>query len=219
MTTRRPATDHRKGTDHVLNRSARTRTTALACAAGLALLVATGCEEDAASGKPGDGKGPAASAGGALDGGRPLALGKAAAITYKGGSDNARGTLKVAAQSVVKGSRADLPKSSLQAADRKLQPYYVTMTFKNIGDASIHYPFLNTPTSLEDSGGTPQEVLITADEGVKRCPGKDPDDFGTGDTATLCKVFLLPKGATPATVTYATGDGTESPVSWKVPME
>jgi hypothetical protein len=202
----------------VLNRSAPTRIAALACAAGLALLV-TGCEDDAASGNAGRGPGTAASAGGARngDGGSTLALGKATTITYKRGSDNVRGTLKVAAESVVMGSRADLPKSSLRGADRKLRPYYVTMTFKNIGDAAIHYPFLNTPTSLEDSGGTPQEVLITADDGVKRCPGEDPDDFGTGDTATLCKVFLLPKDATPATVTYATGDGTERPVSWKVP--
>ncbi|MGY0060138.1 hypothetical protein ACWY4P_26950 [Streptomyces sp. LZ34] len=200
----------------MLNRSALPRVAALACAAGLVLL-ATGCEEDAASGQAGRGPGPAADGSLNGDGGRALALGKATAITYKGGSDNGRGTLKVAAKSVVKGSRADLPKASLQAADRKLQPYYVTMTFKNIGDASIHYPFLNTPTSLEDSGGAPQEVLITADDGVKRCPGEDPDDFGTGDTATLCKVFLLSRGATPATVTYATGDGTERPVSWKVP--
>ncbi|MES4902440.1 MULTISPECIES: hypothetical protein [unclassified Streptomyces] len=202
----------------MLNRSTPPRIAALACAAGLALL-ATGCEDGAASGKAGRGRGPAASADGAVngDGGGALALGKATAITYKGGSDNVRGTLKVAAESVVKGSRADLPKASLQGADRKLQPYYVTMTFTNIGDASIHYPFLNTPTSLEDSAGASQEVLISEDDGVKRCPGEDPDDFGAGDTATLCKVFLLPKGATPATVTYATGDGTERPATWKVP--
>ncbi|NUP35824.1 MAG: hypothetical protein HOY76_02080 [Streptomyces sp.] len=205
----------------MLNRSALPpRLAALACAAGLALL-AIGCEDDDAPGEgAGRGPGPATSADGALngDGGRALALGRATAITYKGGSDNVRGTLKVAAESVVKGSRADLPKASLQGAERQLQPYYVTMTFKNIGDAAIHYPFLNTPTSLEDGGGAPQEVLITEDDGVKRCSGKDPDDFGTGDTATLCKVFLLPKGATPATVTYATGGGTERPASWKVPQ-
>ncbi|OMI38691.1 hypothetical protein [Streptomyces sparsogenes] len=204
----------------MLNRSPRTPAAALLCAAGLALL-ATGCEEDTAAAQPGRGPGPAASRGRALDGDSKgdgaLALGKAAAITYKRGSDNVRGTLKIVAKSVVRGSQADLPKNALRAADRRLRPYYVTMTFTNVGDAAIHYPFLNTPTGLEDRVGVPQEVLITADEGVKRCPGKDPDDFGAGRTVTLCKIFLLPRGTAPATVTYATGDHTERPVAWKLP--
>lgn len=204
----------------MLNRSARARATALTCcAAGLALL-ALACEDDAASGRPGRGPGTAGSTDDRAPGGgghRTLALGKATAVTYKRGSDNVRGTLRVTAESVAKGTPADLPQGSLQTSDHGLRPYYVTMTFRNIGEDSIHYPFLNTPTSLEDGGGASQEVLITADDGVKRCPGKDPDDFAAGDTATLCKVFLLPKGVTPATVTYATGGDTEEPVSWKVP--
>jgi hypothetical protein len=195
---------------------------ALTCAVCVALL-ATGCDDDAAQDGGGADDGasakahPAVSASKAADsdGGKTLALGEATLITYKRGSDHVRGTLKVTAVSVRKGKRADLGTLKLDAGARALQPYYVTMSFKNVGDRSLHYPFLNTPTGLEDSSGVDDQTLITADDEVKPCPGKDPDDFAKGASTSLCKVFLLPKTEKPTVVTYSTGDNTKKPVHWK----
>lgn len=225
------------------NRSIRrTRRTAAAllCAAGLA-LGATACNEDTAqdagsSESPAKDKKPTAPAskgsdtgnnGGSgsdqgsggtddkavdADANKTIPLGQKSALTYKRSKKVA--TLEVATQSVAKGSQADLSGLRLESEAKSLQPYYVTMTFKNIGDNSLKYPFLNTPTSLRDSKGNGAKTLITSDDAVKSCPGKDPDDFGPGANATICKIFLLPKGETPSVV-YYTGDFDKGPVYWK----
>ncbi|ADI08365.1 hypothetical protein SBI_05245 [Streptomyces bingchenggensis BCW-1] len=201
-------------------RSTRNRTAvAVLCAAGFA-LVATGCNDNLAQ----DGgsteapskapKKPSASASKAVDSdaGKTLALGESTPITYK--RSDKTGTLRIAAKSVVKGAQSDLDKVALNAEERKLQPYYVTMSFENIGKNSIHYPFLNTPTHLRDSRGEEAKSLITLGGDVTKCPGEDPDDFNANDTATLCKVFLLPSGETPSVVSY-TGDFDKEPVFWR----
>ncbi|MDX3227094.1 hypothetical protein [Streptomyces sp. ME19-01-6] len=201
-------------------RSTRNRTAvAVLCAAGFA-LVATGCNDnlaqDGGSETPSKApKKPSASASKAVDSdaGKTLALGETTPITYK--RSDKTGTLRIAAKSVVKGAQSDLDKVALKAEERKLQPYYVTMSFENIGKNSIKYPFLSSPTNLRDSRGEDGKSLITLDGDVAKCPGEDPDDFNKGNTATLCKVFLLPSGETPSVVSY-TGDFDKEPVFWKV---
>ncbi|MDW6061418.1 hypothetical protein SAZ11_29610 [Streptomyces sp. FXJ1.4098] len=201
-------------------RSTRNRTAVAAlCAAGFA-LVATGCNDNLAQ----DGGStetpskapakPSASASKALDSdaGKTLALGESTPITYK--RSDKTGTLRITAKSVVKGAQSDLDKVALKAEERELQPYYVTMSFKNIGKDSIHYPFLISPTNLRDSRGEDGKSLVTLDGDVTKCPGEDPDDFNANDTATLCKVFLLPSGETPSVVSY-TGDFDKEPVFWR----
>ncbi|MCQ6245332.1 hypothetical protein [Streptomyces malaysiensis] len=205
-----------------LPRTARSGTarsgTALLCALGVTLLglTTTGCEDDtaAASGR----RQPATRADLAADsdGGKTLRLGEPTSITYKSGSDHLRGALRVTAVKVRKGTHAQLRTAGVDASDvRTTQPYYVTMTFENIGENSLHYPFLNTPTGLEDTGGVDEQPLITGDTEVAVCRGKDPDDFAVGAKVSLCKVFLVPNGIRPSVVTYSTGDDTKRPVSWK----
>ncbi|WP_448330835.1 hypothetical protein [Streptomyces sp. DSM 41534] len=205
-----------------LSRTARSGTarsgTALLCALGVTLLglATTGCEDDtaAASGR----RQPATRADLAADsdGGKTLRLGEPTSITYKSGSDHMRGALRVTAVKVRKGTHAELRTAGVDASDvRTTQPYYVTMTFENIGENSLHYPFLNTPTGLEDTGGVDEQPLITGDTEVAVCRGKDPDDFAVGAKVSLCKVFLVPNGIRPSVVTYSTGDDTKRPVSWK----
>ncbi|MET7762406.1 hypothetical protein ABZS71_10290 [Streptomyces sp. NPDC005393] len=194
--------------------------TALVCVLGIALLT-SGCEDDdtaSARRQPAVQADRADRAGGGAadsDGGKTLPLGEATSITYKRGSDHLRGTLRVTAVSIRKGTRAELTQAGSHSDARTTHPYYVTMTFENTGDSSLHYPFLNTPTGLEDTSGVDAQPLITADDGVKPCRGKDPDDFAAGASATLCKVFLVPKGERPSVVTYSTGDDTKRPVRWK----
>ncbi|MDT0545651.1 MULTISPECIES: hypothetical protein [Streptomyces] len=199
-------------------RSTRNRTAAaVLCAAGFALL-ATGCNDnlaqDGGDDTPTKTPKPSATASKALDSdaGKTLALGETTPITYK--RSDKTGVLNIAAKSVVKGSQSDLDKVALNAEERKLQPYYVTVSFKNIGKDAIEYPFLNTPTHLRDSRGEEGKSLLTLGGDVAKCPGEDPDDFKAGDTATLCKVFLLPSGETPSVVSY-TGDFDKEPVFWK----
>ncbi|WP_431774333.1 hypothetical protein [Streptomyces cucumeris] len=223
------------------NRSARrTRRTAAAllCAAGLA-LGATACNEDAAQDtgssespaakdkKPADPAGKGQDTGGAgndqgsggsggkgvdADANKTIPLGQKSALTYKRSKKVA--TLEVTARSVAKGSQSDLSGLRLESDAKALQPYYVTMAFKNIGDKSLKYPFLNTPTNVRDSKGNPAKTLITSDDAVQSCPSKDPDTFAPGDDATICKIFLLPKGEAPSLVSY-TGDFDKGPVYWK----
>ncbi|MEU1907385.1 hypothetical protein [Streptomyces hygroscopicus] len=192
--------------------------TALLCALGVALLglATTGCEDDtAASGRRQSAT--RADVAADRDGGRTLPLGEPTSITYKRGSDHVRGALRVTAVSVRKGTHTELRKAGVTPSDvRTTQPYYVTMTFENLGGNSLHYPFLNTPTGLVDTSGVDDQPLITGDTEVTACPGKDPDDFAVGAKVSLCKVFLVPHGVRPSVVTYSTGDDTKRPVSWKV---
>ncbi|MFE2181162.1 hypothetical protein [Streptomyces sp. NPDC059455] len=209
------------GGPSMLNRppSAAARSgTALVCALGVTLLAlaTAGCEDDTAtSGR----RQPATRADMAADsdGGKTIRLGEPTSVTYKRGSDHMRGALRVTAVSVRKGTPAELRTAGVKPSDvRTTQPYYVTMTFENIGENSLHYPFLNTPTGLEDTAGVDDQPLITGDTEVTACPGKDPDDFAVGAKVSLCKVFLVPNGIRPSMVTYSTGDDTKRPVSWKV---
>ncbi|AEM88398.1 hypothetical protein [Streptomyces violaceusniger] len=200
-------------------RATRSRA-ALICALGVTLLglATAGCEDDTAA--SGSGQRQSATRADLAtdgDGGKTLRLGEPTSITYKSGSDHIRGALRVTAMSVRKGTHAELKKAGTEPSDvRTTQPYYVTMTFENIGENSLHYPFLNTPTGLEDTNGVDDQPLITGDTEVAACPGKDPDDFAVGAKVSLCKVFLVPNGIRPSVVTYSTGDDTERPVSWKV---
>ncbi|WAP57020.1 hypothetical protein [Streptomyces sp. S465] len=194
--------------------------TALLCALGVTLLglATAGCEDDtaAASGRQ-QSDATRADVAADSDGGRTLPLGEPTSITYKSGSDHMRGALRVTAVSVRKGEHDELRTAGAEPSDvRTTQPYYVTMAFENIGENSLHYPFLNTPTGLEDTSGVDDQPLIAADTEVAACPGKDPDDFAAGAKVSLCKVFLVPNGARPSRVTYSTGDATKRPVSWKV---
>ncbi|MGP3944346.1 MULTISPECIES: hypothetical protein [Streptomyces] len=200
-------------------RTTRFRAT-LVCALGVTLLglATAGCEDDTAASdsvrRQSATRADLATDG---DGGKTLRLGEPTSITYKRGSDHMRGALRVTAVSVRKGTHAELKKAGTEPSDiRTTQPYYVTMTFENVGENSLHYPFLNTPTGLEDTNGVDDQPLITGDTEVAACPGKDPDDFAVGAKVSLCKVFLVPNGSRPSVVTYSTGDDTERPVSWKV---
>ncbi|MEU4892311.1 hypothetical protein AB0B12_11715 [Streptomyces sp. NPDC044780] len=210
-------------------RARRTRAAAaLACATAVALL-ATACNDDAAqdaggSESPAATQKPSASASKGADKadktdkavdsdtGKTLALGETTALTYK--RSNKVATLEIATKSVQKGSPADLADLNMDADAKAMQPYYVTMSFKNIGDQALHYPFLSTPMALRDSQGNPGKVLITSGDAVPQCEDEDPDDFAVGASTTLCKIVLLPKGQTPSVALY-NGDFDKEPVYWK----
>ncbi|MEV7089498.1 hypothetical protein AB0O07_27010 [Streptomyces sp. NPDC093085] len=209
---------------------------ALLCATSLVLL-ATGCREDdmgpdaAASGQPtadasadasadpagdgGDG-GSGGNGGGSgqadADLGKTLALGDSTVLTYK--RSNKELELQVTTKSVKKGSQSDLDNLKLDAKERELQPYYVTVDFKNVGKKTADYPFLTTPVGLRDARGEQGKTLITIGGEIAGCEGKDPDHFAPDDTSTQCKVFLLPKDQDPSVVLY-NGDFDKEPVYWK----
>lgn len=208
------------------SRSMRHRTTAAVLAAtGLALL-ATGCRDDLADGG-GNGNDPSAkpSASASKPSDKPvdkpvdsdidktLPLGEATRIGYQRGSDP-RIVLQLAATSVKKGEEGDLDTVRLDASERAMQPYYVTMDFRNDGDKTLQYPFLSTPVHLRDSRGEESKHLITIEDDVPACADHAPKTFPTGAKATVCTVFLLPKGEKPSVVTY-TGDYEKGSVFWK----
>ncbi|WP_431043132.1 hypothetical protein ACQUSR_15400 [Streptomyces sp. P1-3] len=191
---------------------------AVVFATGFALL-GTACDEDAATGGAGTGetpgKKPKPSASRKVDGdaGKTLALGETTALTYKRGSDRSI-TMEVTAKSVTKGSQSDLDAVKMDAAERSMQPYYVTFDFKNIGENGLEYPSLTVPARLRDGRGEESKQVITLGDDVKPCPAGDLEEFAPKATATQCAVFLLPKGEKPSVVAY-TGDYDKEPVFWK----
>ncbi|WKX71669.1 hypothetical protein [Streptomyces sp. XD-27] len=190
---------------------------ALVFTTGFALL-GTACNEDTATGggggeTPSNKPKPSASRKVDGDAGKTLALGETTALTYKRGSDRSI-TMEVTAKSVKKGSQSDLDAVKLDAAERSMQPYYVTFDFKNIGESHLEYPGLTVPARLRDSRGQEGKQAITLNDDVKPCPADDPEDFAPKATATQCAVFLLPKDEKPSVVIYA-GDYDKEPVFWK----
>ncbi|MEK8171625.1 hypothetical protein NKH77_25960 [Streptomyces sp. M19] len=104
---------------------------------------------------------------------KTLALGTSTKVSYQRGSDAAT-VLEVATTSVKKGSVSDLDQVPLDAEQRGLQPYYVTMSFKNAGKTNLGYPSLNSAANLRDSRGEEGKRVATLDDDVAACPNKTP---------------------------------------------
>lgn len=144
-------------------------------------------------------------------GGAELGIGRVAAVIYQV-ADKTRSVVTISVDKVAKGDIAkDFRFFSLDDAAKASTPYYVTATVKNIGPAGLGGAPL--PLYAHDSTNTispPNELVGEFDP----CPnGTLPKSFLPSATATVCLVYLIPKGATLRTIDLQTTD-LKTPVTW-----
>ncbi|WP_432140338.1 hypothetical protein [Streptomyces sp. bgisy084] len=130
--------------------------------------------------------------------------------------------LRITPKGVRTGSLADLSRFDLDADDKKLIPYYVTMQYRNSGTYDL-LPSMSDGVTLRTTGGQTVQKLTLIDiggPGVGRCPDAVPHQMvKPGGTVTECSIHLLPKGDTPAAVVFdGAGEGSEQLV-WRASMD
>lgn len=151
-------------------------------------------EDDADAGGVGPGETPPGSG---------LDLGEAATLAMT--SSGKRGVVSAAVE-VTRGDPADV--AGLDGVEGDVDPYYVTITFENVGDNEMPYASLDNDFHGLLSDGSPAREPGTA-EGFRPCEAVPaPGDFRKGKTYESCRVFLAPAGERVRTVAY---EGFETP--------
>lgn len=143
--------------------------------------------------------------------GKTLTLGESTPVTHTSGST--KSTLEVAAKSVKQGKLSDLEKVRLDGAEREMQPYYVTVDFKNVDGDNPKPNTLMTSVELRDDRGEKAKTVFTMEDDVPDCVNERPDNLANGATLTTCRVFLVAEGETPKVVAYRS-DFKREPVFW-----
>ncbi|REK89988.1 hypothetical protein DY245_12865 [Streptomyces inhibens] len=130
--------------------------------------------------------------------------------------------LRITPKSVRTGDIADLSRFDLDADEKKLIPYYVTMQYRNSGKYDL-LPDMNEGVALRTAGGqTVKKMILLAigGPGVGQCPEAVPHKMvKPNGTVTECSIHLLPKGDAPVAVIFdGEGEGARS-VTWRVSVD
>ena len=100
---------------------------------------------------------------------------------------------------------------TLDAAARASTPYFVSTTVDHVGDAALGGRQLPLYV-VDDSGRLVAPTGVAQD--FEACPGSVlPAGFGPGDRARSCLIFLVPSGASLASVIFRPADGVD-PITW-----
>ncbi|MCE4947148.1 hypothetical protein ACFCXR_06730 [Streptomyces noursei] len=156
--------------------------------------------------------------GGALQGAHGVLPAHRPADAVTTDSDRRTATVLATPKSVRPGSPADLSRYDLDADQKKLVPYFVTVVYRNTGTQDL-LPSLNDSLTLTGVSGQRARKMIFLDiggPGVPHCPEAVPHKMlKPGATVTECTVHMLPKGDPPASLTFqGSGDGAQ-PVTWR----
>lgn len=127
-------------------------------------------------------------------------------------------SLRITPKGVRTGSIADLSRFDLDADDKKMVPYYVTMQYRNSGKYDL-LPSMSDGVALRTTGGQTVQKLTLIDiggPGVGKCPAAVPNKMvKPNGVVTECSIYLLPKGDAPAAVIFdGEGEGAQ-PVTWR----
>lgn len=143
--------------------------------------------------------------------GTSLALGKPATVVLDLG-DGAASAVTVIVDEVRKGTLKDFRFFSLDEQSSTATPYYVDLTVRNDGPAGLG------GSSLPVLAHSSAETVYPASELVgdfEPCPSSAlPGRFLSGASATLCFIYLVPKGETLRTIDLQPSDAS-SAVRWK----
>ncbi|MFF2805672.1 hypothetical protein ACFVT2_00555 [Streptomyces sp. NPDC058000] len=156
--------------------------------------------------------------GGAQQGARGVLPAHQPADAVTTDSDRRTATVLATPKRVRTGSLADLSRFDLNADQKKLVPYYVTVEYRNTGKQDL-LPSLNDSLVLSGASGQQARKMLLLDiggPGVSQCPEAVPDKMlKPGATVTACTIHMLPKGDPPASLTFqGSGDGAQ-PVTWR----
>ena len=149
--------------------------------------------------------------------GTTLAVGETATVMYETKSLSKEGTkLAVTAVSVKAGSIDDLAEFDLDAQTKVSDPFYVTVSFKNVGPLPMEPGGIFGVISAHNTAGDEMNRLSLIGE-FAPCDGDDvPDTLAVGASYTDCGVYLAPTGQDIGKVTLAFyfGDADRTEVSW-----
>ncbi len=144
-------------------------------------------------------------------GGAKLAQDESASVVYQVG-DKAASAVTVKIAEVKRGSIKDFAFFSLDDATKKATPFYVTVEVKNEGPAGLGGGAL--PIYAHDDSNTNLQASDIVGT-FKPCQkSKLPPSFLPGASATLCLVYLVPKGRALVSVDLQTGSAKDA-ITWK----
>lgn len=205
------------------------KTVIAACAA---VLVLAGCGAEKGVASPGTSlpespvttssstseEAPPAGDGGLTPTGTTLAVGETATVLYETKSLSKEGTqLAVTAVSVKAGSIADLADFDLDAQSKVSDPFYVTVSFKNVGPLPMEPGGIFGVISAHNTEGDEMNRLSLIGD-FAPCQGDVPENLEVGATYTDCGVYLAPTGQDIGKVVLAFyfGDADRTEVTWTV---
>jgi hypothetical protein len=126
--------------------------------------------------------------------GTTLNVGQTATVNYETKSLSKESTkLAVTAKSVKKGDITDLKDFNLDAQTKVSEPYYVTLSFKNVGDKEMEPSGIFGLVEAENAAGDKLGRLSLLGE-FKTCTGLPPDKLAVGASFTECDVYVGPPG-------------------------
>ncbi|MCQ4045981.1 hypothetical protein ACFOSC_19935 [Streptantibioticus rubrisoli] len=129
--------------------------------------------------------------------------------------------MSVTPKSVRTGNISDLSQYDLDADQKKLIPYYVTIEYRNNGKNDL-YPDMHEGVLLRGASGQEAKAMTLLNlnfdgsgNGIEQCPQSLLDHMlQPGSTFTQCTIHMLPKGDTPATVVFQGQGSGAQPVTW-----
>jgi len=183
---------------------------------------ASGAAEPAAESKPAT-PAPSEKSGGGGGGGKltptgtTLQVGQTAVVAYETKSLSKVTTkLAITIKSVKKGSIDDLKGFDLDAQTKVSQPFYITVSFKNVGGKPMEpggiFGLINAQNTTGD-----ELNRLTLLGGFSKCEGTPPKKLGAGKAFTQCDLYLAPKGQDVSKVVFAHYvELDETEITWKV---
>lgn len=148
--------------------------------------------------------------------GTTLAVGETATVMYETKSLSDEGTqLAVTAVSVKAGSIADLADFDLDAQSKVSDPFYVTVSFTNVGPLPMEPGgIFGVITAHNTAGDELNRLSLIGD--FAPCPSEVVENLAVGESYTDCGVYLAPAGQDISKVmlAYYFGDEDRTEITW-----
>jgi hypothetical protein len=148
--------------------------------------------------------------------GTTLRMGQTATVEYETKSLAKTTThLAITAKSVRKGAIGDLKDFNLDAQTKVSEPFYVTMTFKNVGPRPMEPGGIFGLINAHNTDGDELNRLSLIGD-FKPCEGTPPKTLKVGASYTECDVYVAPAGQDAGKVVFGHFiDTTETEITWK----
>lgn len=159
---------------------------------------------------------PPATEGGLTPTGTTLAVGETATVMYETKSLSKEGTqLAVTVTSVKAGSIDDLADFDLDAQSKVSDPFYVAVSFKNVGPLPMEPGGIFGVISAHNTAGDELNRLSLIGD-FEPCDGEVVENLDVGASYTDCGVYLAPTGQDVSKVTLAFyfGDAERTEITW-----
>lgn len=149
--------------------------------------------------------------------GTTLKVGQTATVLYET-KDLAKATthLAITAKSVKKGSIDDMKGFDLDAQTKVSQPFYVTVTFKNVGPKPMEPGGIFGLINAHNNAGDELNTLSLLGD-FPPCEGTTPKSLAVGASYTQCDIYVAPAGQNVGKVVFGHFVGSEeTEITWKV---